>query len=146
MKSSYERAIKDALSELRNAVNARNAWRVKIIDASQAVRSLAMMCPPEVRDRYLMELQLLSADPSFTDVIRSVLLVAHSGLTAAEIKRRAGQFMNLRQFKKPYSCVRITLKRLKESGEVVEYENDGLRLFRAASRDDGQTSADRRGQ
>lgn len=122
----FDKTMLDLLERLRGAVQKRNEAEAQIADITGAVRGLAKVSEDaEARDSYLEKLEELVMKPGFVDTVRSILSV-HGGLTPTQIMSwiRIGGSMNLSSYSNPMACIHTTLRRMKESGKVEEFENE----------------------
>jgi hypothetical protein len=95
-----------------------------------AIKSLAGVCEDEeIKTSYLLALEEISGKPGFADAIRSVLREHAHGrnpLTPTDIKTwiGVGKKMDLSGYSNVMASIHTTLRRLKDSGEVVEVPNE----------------------
>jgi hypothetical protein len=136
-KSPIIETMEGFLEKLRDATQQRNELVTRIAEYTNAIRALAQACEDEdVKATYLLALEELSGKPGFVDAVKSVLRGKPDGLTPTEIKTWIVMLkkMDLSGYSNPMASIHTTLRRLKESGDVREFQKDGERAYQIVVR------------
>ena len=132
----FDRTVSDLFTRLENAVRQRNAAETEIVLVANAIRGLAWACEDSAKKNALLDrVQELSGRVGFVDLIRSALGVHRAGLTPVEVREYIAKSgaMNLSSYTNPMASIHTSLRRLKESGELEEFEGrDGGKRYRFA--------------
>jgi len=131
--SDYKKAHEAARRELSDLLSRQEKIEKRLVVVRQSLRTLADLCESEgIAVEPSLEAAYLLGSSTLADEIRKVLQANYDHpLRPGEVKshlERLGH--DLRQYNNPQSTIHMVLKRMAESGEILERTNaDGKSIY-----------------
>jgi hypothetical protein len=115
--NDYRQALERAKGDLAEAIQNRDYWNLRIIQAQDAVRSnTAMLLNAEIAEAQEQEMQ---KQVGISQAIEAVVNVAPHPLTFAQVREGLNFYgYNIEGYKNPISLIIQTLGRLSKAGRI----------------------------
>lgn len=118
--TDYKQALERARHDLAHAIQQRDSWNLKIVQAQNAVRSMsAMVANAEVAEEVEREMQ---KQVGIAQAIEALVNGADHPLIAAEVREGLLFYgYDIDRYQNPVSMIQQTLQRLAQAGRIKQH-------------------------